>query len=506
MNSIIKDKLMESVRCILPIAGIVFLLSLTLTPMNPGTFLLFLFGVVFLIIGLSVFNVGAEISMQTLGTKIGLHMASSKKLWLSSFLAFVIGMLITISEPDLQILASQVSDVPNMVLILVISLGVGVFLTIALLRVFFGVSLSFLLMIFYAITFVLAFFVPQDFLAVSFDSGGVTTGPMTVPFIIAFGAGLSASRAESESHDDSFGMVALCSIGPILAVLILGIFYRVNGGTYTPTPPQEILTTRDGIGVYLHGFVDTISEVGVALLPIVAFAAIFQLFTKAFSLKQLIRIGIGILYTFFGLVLFLTGANQGFLPTGSALGETLANILGGWLLIPIGMVIGYFLISAEPAVHVLNKQVEQLTAGAIPSSTIHLSLSIAAAASLGLSMLRILTGLPVIWILLPGYAIALILSFFTPKIFTGIAFDSGGVASGAMMSAFVLPMAIGACGELGGNIMTQAFGCVSLSAMTPIISIQVCGLVYKMKSHLAVSRFIAEEEVFYDYLDEEETA
>lgn len=467
--------------------------------MDTGTFMLFLIGVLCLIAGLAVFTMGAEMSMQALGAKIGSTLMKSKKIWLIAFVSFIIGILITVSEPDLQILATQVSDVPNLVLILTVSVGVGIFLVIALLRIVFKINLSVLLTVFYAAAFIMCIFVPADFWAVAFDSGGVTTGPMTVPFIMALGAGVSASRRDGDSQDDSFGLVSLCSIGPILAVLILGICYNINGGEYEAAQMAHIEETREGMLYYIEGIGEFAKDVLIALIPIIAFTVMFQLFTRAFSAKQLVRISVGIVYTFAGLTVFLTGADRGFMPTGYALGESLAGIGSGIILIPIGMLLGYFIVSAEPAVHVLNKQVEQITAGAISYKTMNTSLSIGVAAAIGLSMVRILTGISLLWILIPGYIVALSLAFIVPKIFTGIAFDSGGVASGTMMSAFVLPLAIGACSSLGGNIMTDAFGCVAFVAMTPIISIQICGLSYKLKARRAVRRFVAEEETFIDY-------
>ncbi len=500
MENVIKSKLHESLTSILPIAAIVLVLSVTLTPLTPGTFLMFLLGVLCLIAGLAVFTMGAEMSMQPLGKMIGAKLASSGKVWLIAGVSFVIGILVTISEPDLQILANQVSDVPNMVLILTVSVGVGIFLAIAMLRVVFHVSLSLLLAIFYIIAFGMTLFITPDFWSVAFDSGGVTTGPMTVPFIMAMGAGIAGMRSDDGEHDDSFGLVALCSIGPILAVLILGICFDLHGGAYdTGSMAQVVTDTRHGMQQYLHGFAAHAKDVGVALLPTIAFAAFFQVITRAFTVKKLIRIGVGIVYTFVGLVVFLTGANEGFLPTGLSLGQSLAYIGDGYILIPVCMLIGYFIVNAEPAVYVLNKQVEEITAGAISAGTMRLTLSIGVSAALGLSMLRILTGISILWILIPGYILALALSLVVPKFFTGIAFDSGGVASGAMMSAFVLPLAIGACRMLGKNIMTQAFGCVAFVALTPIISIQICGLIYSLKAKRAVSRFTAEEETFLDY-------
>lgn len=501
MNQIIRSKLIESLRSIWPIAAIVAVLAVTITPMETGTFLLFLIGIFCLVIGLSIFTIGAEMAMLPLGSKVGASLASSKKIWLIAFISFLIGLMVTISEPDLQILAKQVAgDIHEMVLIMTVSIGVGLFLVIAMLRMIWHIRLSVLLIIFYVIVFVLCFFVPSDFWAMAFDSGGVTTGPMTVPFIMAIGAGVASARTDKNRNDDSFGLVALCSIGPIIAVMVLGIYYQASGCPIIEPLPQ-ILDTREGILHYFLGLGDYAKEIGMALLPLAVFALLFQLFTRVFGARQLIRILVGLVYTFLGLVIFLTGANEGFLPTGATLGRLLADIGNGWIILPFSMVFGYFIVAAEPAVYVLNKQVEQITAGAISSRTMRLTLSIGVSAALGLSMIRILTGISILWILIPGYIIALGLSFFVPKFFTGIAFDSGGVASGTMMSAFVLPFAQGACQQLGGNIMTQAFGGVAFVALTPIISIQICGLAYKLKSRSAVKRLISEQETFLDYRD-----
>lgn len=510
MLTLIKSKLWESFGSILPIAIIVACLAITLTPMEPGVFLLFVFGVICLIFGLSLFTMGAEMSMQTIGAKIGSYLAKSGKIWLIALVSFVIGIFVTISEPDLQILAKQVADLSGnadmmQILTMTISVGVGIFLVIGMLRILFRVNLSILLIGFYIVTILLCiFFVSPDFWALAFDSGGVTTGPMTVPFIMALGAGVSSMRSGEEGHDDAFGLVSLCSVGPILSVMILGICFSIEGGSYTGNVIAPILDTQDLMGRYLVGFAHHAKDIAVALLPIIVFALLFQLLTRAFTARKLLRVGIGLIYTFVGLVVFLTGANEGFLPAGQELGRALASLEGAWIwiLIPIGMLLGYFIVNAEPAVYVLNKQVEQITAGAISAGTMRLSLSIGVSAALGLSMLRVITGINVLWILIPGYVIALALTFFVPKFFVGIAFDSGGVASGAMMSAFVLPLATGACLALGSGVMTQAFGCVAFVALTPIISIEVCGLIYTLKSRHAINRFISEQEYFIDYTEQ----
>ncbi len=459
---------------------------------------LFLVGVVCLVLGMSLFTAGAEMSMQPLGSKIGSTVGGSKRVWLIAFVSFIIGILVTISEPDLQLLAEQVNGMDNMILILTVSVGVGVFLAIAVMRIVFNWNLTVIMITFYAIAFVLAFFVDESFLSLAFDSGGVTTGPMTVPFIMSIGAGVSMSKVSGDDRGDSFGITGLCSIGPIISVLVLGIVMKVEG-TYIPMMNDPVADTREGVMKFLHGFGEHIVDVLIALAPIIVFAVLFQLMTRAFNKGQLIKMAIGIVYVLVGLAIFLTGANVGFLPTGTAIGSSIASIGGGWLLIPISMLLGYFIVKAEPSVYVLNKLVETMTAGAISGKTTGLGLSIGVSAALGLAALRIVTGISILWFLIPGYIIALTLSFFVPKIFVGISFDSGGVASGTMMSAFVLPLCMGACNTLGGNVMTDAFGCVAFVAMAPIITIQLSGFAYKMKAESRVRQFVSASESFIDY-------
>ncbi len=497
--NLIKNKIMESVGSVLPIALIVIALCLTIVPLSAGDMVLFLIGVVCLVFGMSLFTAGSEMSMQPLGSKIGTTVAGSGKVWLLAFISFIIGIIVTISEPDLQILANQVSDIENMVLILTVSVGVGVFLMIAVLRILFGISLKALLIAFYAVAIVLSFFLPEGFKTLAFDSGGVTTGPMTVPFIMSIGAGVCASRVSSDNRGDSFGITGLCSIGPIISVLVLGVVLGVDGGTYVPTVSTPITETREGIVLYAEGFVDYIAEVFWALVPIIVFAVLFQLVFRSFNKVQLIRMAVGIVYVLVGLGIFLTGANVGFVPTGTTIGSYLSTYLDGALLIPISMLLGFFIVKAEPSVYVLNKLVETMSAGAISGKTTGRGLSIGVCAALGLAGIRILTGLDIMWILIPGYIIALTLAFFVPNIFVGIAFDSGGVASGTMMSAFVLPLCLGACNALGSNVMEDAFGCVALVAMAPIISIELMGLTYKLKTKGNQRKFINVSETFVDY-------
>ncbi len=478
-----KEKLTETLKATLPILAIVLLLCFTIAPIPPSILMTFLIGAILLIIGMLFFNVGVEISMTPIGERVGSVMTRSKNIFLIILISFIMGFIITISEPDLQVLAQQVPSIPNLVLILAVALGVGIFLVIALLRMLFGIPLSYLLVLFYGIIFVLTFFVPRDFLSVAFDSGGVTTGPMTVPFIMSFGIGISAIRSDKHAEDDSFGLVSLCSIGPILSVLILGMIFNPKSTEQVSESIPIIDNTVDLWKLFAVEFPTYIEEMAISILPIVVFFGIFQLISRDVNKHTLIKICIGLVYTYVGLVLFLTGVNVGFMPAGNYLGQTLATLPYAWILVPIGMIIGYFIVRAEPAVFVLTKQVEEMTSGAISAKAMGTSLSLGVAASVGLAMIRVLTGINILWFLIPGYAIALILTFFVPKLFTAIAFDSGGVASGPMTATFLLPLAMGACEALGGNIITDAFGIVSMVAMTPLIAIQIMGLVFKIKEH-----------------------
>lgn len=481
LHSKFKEKLSETLKAVFPILAIVLLLCFTIAPIPPSILMTFLVGAVLLVVGMLLFNVGVELSMTPIGERTGTIMTRTKSVFIVVLISFIMGFVITISEPDLQVLAEQVASIPNLVLILAVALGVGIFLVLAILRMLLGIPLSYLLVGFYAIIFLLTLFVPGDFLAVAFDSGGVTTGPMTVPFIMAFGVGVSAIRNDRHAEEDSFGLVAMCSVGPILAVMILGMIFKPESTEQAADIIPIIDNTVDLWRLFSVELPTYIEEMAMSILPIVFFFGLFQLISRDINKKSLIKIGVGLLYTYIGLVLFMTGVNVGFMPAGNFLGQTIAGLSYAWIIVPIGMIIGYFIVLAEPAVFVLTKQVEEMTSGAISSGAMRLSLSIGVATSVGLAMIRVLTGISILWFLVPGYLIALVITFFVPKIFTAIAFDSGGVASGPMTATFLLPFAMGACGALGGNIITDAFGIVAMVAMTPLITIQVMGLITVIK-------------------------
>ena len=482
-QTLLHDKFQESLASVLPITIIVLLLCFTVAPIPNNMLVSFSMGAVLLIVGMAFFTLGADTAMTPIGTKVGSCITKSRKVWMIVFVSFLLGVIITISEPDLQVLANQVPNIPNAALIGTVALGVGIFLIIAMLRILFGISLNILLIGFYIVVFLMAMFVPKNFWAVAFDSGGVTTGPMTVPFIMALGVGVSAIRSDRHAGNDSFGLVALCSIGPILAVLVLGLLYP-SEAAYTPVEIPEMENSQEMIMLFVHGLPHYAKEVAIALAPIVAFFFLFNAFYIKMPKKPLISISVGLLFTYLGLLLFLTGVNVGFMPVGNYIGKMIGSKEFNWILLPIAMLIGYFIVKAEPAVHVLNKQVEDLTAGSIPARAMELSLSIGVASSLGLAMIRVLTGISVMYFLIPGYVLALGLSFFAPKIFTSIAFDSGGVASGPMTATFLLPFAMGACEAIGGpeRIVSDAFGVVAIVAMTPLITIQLLGVEYKFRT------------------------
>ena len=478
------EKLKESLGAVLPIIGIVLVLCFSIAPIPNSVLMTFVVGAVLLIIGMMFFTLGAEMAMTPMGERIGTKLTNTRKISVVIVLCFILGFIITISEPDLQVLAEQVPSIPNYTLIIAVATGVGIFLVAAVLRMLFGIPLAHMLLILYPIIFILASIVPQEFLTVAFDSGGVTTGPMTVPFIMALGIGFSAVRSDKHAENDSFGLVALCSVGPILAVLLLGLLYHPGESGYEQTMIVKTDNSVEMWQLFQEGLPYYMKEMLISLLPIILFFFIFQIVSLHLHKKTLVKIIIGIIYTYIGLVLFLTGVNVGFMPAGNYLGQVIAGLSYPWIIVPIGMLIGYFIVKAEPAVYVLTEQVEELTSGAISAKAMGMSLSIGVAFSLGLAMVRGLTGISILWFLLPGYAVALGLTFFVPKIFTAIAFDSGGVASGPMTATFLLPFSMGACEALGGNVVTDAFGVVAMVAMTPLITIQILGLIYQIQEQM----------------------
>ena len=474
----LRAKISEALISALPITAIVYIMALTpLFDLSTVELITFTLGAVLLILGIGLFNLGADLAMTPMGTHVGAGLSRQKKLGLLLVVCFVLGMLITIAEPDLQVLANQVSAVMNgTLLIYTVGIGVGSFLVVAVLKIVFRKDLGNILMLFYMLLFALALMLVVNgndpLLPMAFDSGGVTTGPITVPFIMALGVGISSVLGDRRSKENSFGLVALCSVGPILAVLLLGIF-----STSDLTYAVPDYTVGDDIpGSFLHTAQHTCKEVAIALGMIVFFFLVCQAIFLKLPKKRLLRIGVGVVFTYVGLVMFLTGVNVGFMPIGYKLGYSLAQ--GNKLfLVVFSLVVGVLCVLAEPAIHVLNAQVEDVTGGLVSKKAMLTGLCIGVGSSICLSMIRIVFDFSLVYYVIPGYFIALALSLFVPPVYTAIAFDSGGVASGPMTSGFILPLAVGACVTLQGSeaVLRDAFGVVALVAMTPLITIQLLG-------------------------------
>ena len=490
-------KIKEALVSALPITLIVYILALTpLFNFTNTELITFTIGAVLLVLGIGLFNLGADLAMTPIGTHVGAGLSKQRKLGLLLGICFVLGMLITIAEPDLQVLAKQVSAVMNgTVLIYAVGLGVGAFLVVAVMKIVFKKSLSQLLMLFYMLMFALALVLVvqgnDSLLPLSFDSGGVTTGPITVPFIMALGVGISNVLGDRRSKENSFGLVALCSVGPIVAVLVLGLF-STNDLTYQV---PDYAVSSDILGAFLHTAAHTAKEVAIALGMIVAFFLICQIIFLRLPKRRLLKIGLGVVFTYVGLVVFLTGVNVGFMPIGYQLGFALA---GGSkvLLTVLGLAMGVLVVLAEPAIHVLNTQVEEVTGGLVTKKSMITGLCIGVGASIALSVIRIIFDFSLVYYIIPGYFISLALSLFVPPVYTAIAFDSGGVASGPMTSGFILPFATGVCVALQGEaaVLRDAFGVVALVAMTPLITIQLLGfrsiMERRVKEHRAMKRIL----------------
>ena len=494
-------KIKEAMTSVLPVTAIVFILNLTpLVNLSAKELVVFLISALFLIIGIGMFSLGADLAMTPMGEHIGAGLTKAKSLKLLLSVCFLMGLLITVAEPDLSVLAAQVSKVINgTVLILAVGVGVGIFLLLSVLKIVFKKSLSSMLIFFYMLLFAVASVVilngNEDFLALAFDSGGVTTGPITVPFIMALGVGIAATLGGKDVGENSFGLIAMCSVGPILAVMILGV---TISGDIGYTVPDYSIESQLGSALFETIF-HTVSEVIMALGLIVAFFVILQIFCLKLPKKTILRISVGIIYTFLGLVIFLTAVNVGFMPIGYKIGTELASAHPA-ILTGFGFVLGMVVVLAEPAVHVLNKQVDDITDGTVSKKSMMIALSIGVGISIGLSMLRIILDFNILYYIIPGYFISLGLSFFVPGLYTAIAFDSGGVASGPLTSGFILPLSIGACYALQGEsaIMSCAFGIVAMVAMTPLITIQILGFravfTRHMRQRIAMKRILAADD------------
>ncbi|MCQ2582516.1 MAG: DUF1538 domain-containing protein [Treponema sp.] len=479
-------KLQETAVSVLPVVLIVLLLGFTIVPLEKSLLLRFVICGIFLIAGLTIFLLGVDLGIQPLGERSGAALTQKRNLGLLLGVAFFIGFIVTVAEPDIQVFGEQVrnvfSGVNKNLFIFVIAAGVGLFIVLGLLRSVLNLSIKIVLFISYTLLFVLAFFAPDSFIAVAFDSGGATTGPMTVPFIMALGIGVSSVRSDD---DNSFGLTGICSIGPVMAVIIYSCLSNVDSVSQQSQLLQEAGAISEGAFSFTVIAWNVFKEALLSITPLFVMFIIFQFTLLKMSLRQVIRLTIGFIYSLIGLTIFLIGVNSGFMQTGSALGEKLGELAvtnGGWwyvLLIVTGLILGAIIVCAEPAVWCLSEQVEQVSGGTIRRKILLIFLSVGTAAAIGLSLWRGVAGFNIKWILVPGYILAMVCMIFCPSMFSGIAFDSGGVASGPLTSTFVLSFTVGAA-KAGSN-GADSFGVIALVAMMPLIAIQLMGIIFKLK-------------------------
>ena len=500
MKKLLFSKIKESLISILPITLIVIILNFTpLIDLSTTEVVIFSVSALFLILGIGFFTLGADVAMTPMGSHVGSGLTKSRNLKLLVLVCFALGFLITVAEPDLTVLAEQVgSDL----IVIFVALGVAVFLVLSILKIVFKKDLASILVYFYMVLFALALLAlsvsPDNFklIPLSFDSGGVTTGPITVPFIMALGVGIANTIGGKNANENSFGLVAMCSVGPILAVLLLSI---INGGDVSAPNINDYILPDNIFRSAVDTFVSTTLDVTIALGLIIAFFFIIDFTLLKLPKKKIIQILVGTAFTYVGLIVFLTAVHVGFMPIGFKMGQELAKTSPVAVTI-IGFILGLVVVLAEPAVHVLNKQVEEITQGTVSKRSMMIALSVGVGLSICISVVRIIYSFSILYYLIPGYLISLGLSFFVPKIYTSIAFDSGGVASGPLTSTFILPFAIGACYAIGGeaSILADAFGIVAMVAMTPLITIQLLGFTSLHKKRfsekLAMKKILGEED------------
>ncbi len=486
--TVLVGKLKEVLYSVLPITLIVILLSLTVTPIESSLLYRFIIGAIFVTLGLSVFLLGVDVGITPIGSLMGTSLTKSNKTWIVGIGGLVLGFLISAAEPDLHILAGQIDSITSGVIsrlsiVIIVSIGIAVLMTFGLFRIVYNIPLYKVLTVVYTIILLLGIFTSSEFLAISFDASGATTGAMTVPFILSLALGISSLKKDGKaSEKDSFGLVAIASTGAILAVMLMSIFSKSD--KISGSIDRSITVSQSIIGQYFHELPIVAGEVFMALLPLLILFSVFQIISFKLTKKSFFRIIIGLVYTFIGLTLFLTGVNAGFMEVGTVVGQSVAALNNKSLLVVIGFILGLVTVLAEPAVYVLTHQIEDVTSGYVKRKVVLFALSVGVGFAVALSMLRIVVPEIKLWhYLLPGYIICIVMSYIVPKLFVGMAFDSGGVASGPMTATFILAFANGAADSIeSANLLVDGFGMISMVALTPIIALLILGLIFKVLS------------------------
>lgn len=494
----LKQKFFESIISILPVMIVISIVA-TILNFSVATVVSIFISTILLLFGISLFTYGSELSMIEIGKEVGSKLVNTRKPILIILVSFIVGIIITIAEPDLKVLADQMTAINPYIFITFVGIGVGLFLSLATIRILYQIDLKLILILSYGLIILFMFLVDKQLIPISFDAGGVTTGPMSVPFILAMGLGFSKARSRKESKNDSFGLVALCSIGPILTVLVLSLFMKNNMNyTYIENIGIETTNISELLNSYIVQIIPILKDVFLSLLPILLLFIIFNIITKSIQKQKLKRVIFGIVLSYIGLVLFFIGVTCGYTKVAYLIGINLFEKQE--LLIILGIVIGFIIVKAEPAVAVLTDQIEKISLGSISKKVMNNSIAVGVSLAITLSILRVLIGLDIMPFLLIGYLLSLFLMFITPKLFTMLAFDAGGAVTGPMTTSFLLPMIIGICYIKGGNVLTDAFGVVALVALSPLLTIQLLGVIYKVKTKIKeIQQGVDESIVEYDW-------
>jgi hypothetical protein len=493
------QKFKEVVTSVLPVTLIVVLLKFTLVPIEAGMLWMFLVGAVFITFGLTLFLIGVDLGVTPLGVLLGPAMTKRNKVWIVVVAGFILGFIISFAEPGLLILANQIDaitlgGISSLQILVVVSLGIAVMMVLGFLRILFNLPLYIILNISYVLVLILSLFISPEFLAIAFDASGATTGVLAVPFILALSLGITAIKKDSKaSEKDSFGMVSIASVGAIISVLLLDVL--TPDQSFSGVLEKTTLESGRMMETFVGIMPGALRESGVAFLPLVVILILLRIFTRAVDRREFRRISFGFGYAYMGLFLFFIGVNGGFMQVGSMIGSHLTLYHAKSYLVGVGFVLGVATILAEPAVYVLTRQIEEVTSGYVKRRSVLVALSLGVGISVALSMLRILVpGIQLWHYLLPGYLISLILTFVVPKLFVGIAFDAGGVATGPMTATFILAFTHGAADAYAtADLLIDGFGMIAMVALMPIITLQLLGLMFKVKTRKKVVLTVEEQ-------------
>lgn len=495
--SVITSKFKEVLFSVLPITVLVLILNLTISPMDGSLIIRFILGSILIVFGLTVFLLGVDIGITPLGALTGSSLAKTNKLSIVLVVGALVGFFISIAEPGLLVLSEQVNTVTGCMIrgamiLFVVSVGLAIMLSLGFLRIFYNIPLYKILIVLYALIFIISIGSSKEFLAIAFDASGSTTGIMAVPFILSLSVGISKLKKDSKaSEKDSFGLVAIASTGAIISVLIVGMFFKV--GNFSASLEKSSMDSSSVLSVFAKLTPMYIRDSFVTIIPLLAILIIFQKIWFKLKKRELRKILTGFIFSFLGLFIFLLGVNAGFMDVGTMLGNNLALMNNKAWIVGIGFLLGVVTILAEPAVYVLTSQIEDITSGHIHKNAVLIPLAIGVGSAVALSVVRILSDTIQLWhYLLPGYIICIVLMFFIPKLFVGIAFDAGGVATGPITATFILAFVQGAANAFeGADLMADGFGMIAMVAMMPILTLEILGLMfsimYKIKTREKVS-------------------